>query len=155
MAELQQVFGGFGGGGNVVDPDVGCPQAHDVLAGGDDRNRRRLRCRNGACDAGRQSGAEQYQPVGFPAIQHLRITVDPLLVVLTLAEQHFVAMLVGDVFDTLDDSREKRVMDIRNDDDDVLGAAAPQTAGDGIGPVIPLAHCRLDAGARRGLHEFG
>ena len=72
----------------------------------------------------RQTMAEEDQAVGFLPLQHQRVAILALLVVLGVAEQHGVALTLRGVFDSLEDQREERIGDVGHGDQQLAGARA-------------------------------
>ena len=126
VAETVEVVHRFGRGLGVVDVDARDAELRAELAAVDDRRAARRHRADERRGFLRQAMAEDDQAVGLLALQHQRVALFPLLVVLGVAEQHRIAVPLGRVFDALEDQREKRVRDVRNRDQQLAGAQRPQ-----------------------------
>ena len=85
------------------------------------------------------------RPSASLRLQHQRVAILALLVVLRVAEQHRVAFALRGVFNALEDQREEWIRDVRDGDEQLAGAQRAQVLGRGVRRVIE----ELD-----GLHHF-
>ena len=98
--------------------------------------------------------AEEDQAVRFLPLQHQRVALFALLVVLRVAEQDGMPFALRRVLDALEDQREERVGDVGDRDEQLAGPKRPQVLGGGIRRVGHDLHRVQDAAAGFGRHHL-
>ena len=155
VSQLAQVIHGLEGRLGVVDVHARHAQARAELAA---VHHRRLAVRQRPHQARRrlrQPVAEEDQAVGFAALQHERVLLLALLVVLGVAEQHRIPGALRGALDALQDHREERVGDVGHGDQQLAGAQRAQALGGGVGGVAQRVDGLHDRRPGGGVDELG
>jgi hypothetical protein len=99
--------------------------------------------------------AEHDQTVSFLTLEHERVAILALLVVLRIAEQHGVAFTLRRVFNSLENQRKKWIGDVRHGDEQLARAQRAQVFRRGVRLVVEELDRLHHFTARVGRHDTG